>query len=75
MILVKFQFIKHYFFGSAFLLPYFRKDGDVIERCGVAAGRQHELAVPHRVHHRGAVVALPDPRAVYGRDEKCGVKG
>ena len=43
--------------------------------CRVAAGRQHELAVPHRVHHRGAVVALPDPRAVYGRDENCGVKG
>lgn len=27
----KFQFIKHYLFGSAFLLPYFRKDGDVID--------------------------------------------
>ena len=26
-----FQFIKHYLFGSAFLLPYFRKDGDVID--------------------------------------------
>lgn len=26
----KFQFIKHYLFGSAFLLPYFRKDGDVM---------------------------------------------
>ena len=39
----------------------------------MAAGRQHELAVPHRVHHRGAVVALPDPRAVYGRDENRGV--
>ena len=45
-----------------------------VQRCGVAAGRQHELAVPHRVHHRGAVVALPDPRAVYGRDENRRVK-
>lgn len=42
---------------------------------GWLLGGQHELAVPHRVHHRGAVVALPDPRAVYGRDENCGVKG
>ncbi len=40
----------------------------------VAAGRQHELAVPHRVHHRGVVVALPDPRTVYGRDENRRVK-
>ena len=46
-----------------------------VQRCGVAAGRQHELAVPHRVHHRGAVVALPDPRAVYGRPQSSRIKG